>query len=281
MPAKRIDQHWADRINELAANDPKPGPYRIEAQLAEEASVNPSLPAPPTANTIRRYLVRFDKKSKEEKDQYLYFRWPQSMEAGLLPWEASAAALELLGVAQRFDTFARLMEAQVPDEELVKRGGSARMGRPSVRLVRWYWRITQTAPDLPKDMIDQRQQGVSLEQVTPSRYDIAQTLAAWEAAGIDAPQRFRDAIEGYLAFAPWRSRSHADEYKMAVDLGGIPGLTLEHMRRANWVAVRQHPFSFRIEAMREVYGEAFAERMAAHAADIEQKLASLRQSNEE
>lgn len=52
------------------------------------------------------------------------FRWPEAMEQGALPWEASRAALDLL--RYRLDQ----------DFE-----------RPSIHLVQWYWRVRLGYPD--------------------------------------------------------------------------------------------------------------------------------------
>lgn len=55
----------------------------------------------------------------KEKPGYLY--WPESMECGDLPWEASEVALELLAAL---------------------RGA----GRPSIGLAKWFWRVKVAAP---------------------------------------------------------------------------------------------------------------------------------------
>jgi len=154
--------------------------------------------------------------TEEEQRQYQYFRWPESMVMGLLPWEASSAALELLEV-RKSDPYVRFIDATT--EKPPESSGTG-WGRPSVRLARAFWHITQAAPDLP-----------ALPEISEfppymlisGRYDIAVVLAEWE-AGVDAPQRPRDAMEKYLAYAPWRSIERALIYASQVEHEQIPGL---------------------------------------------------------
>jgi hypothetical protein len=149
MPAKPIDSYWENRIYEIAANNEKTGPYRIENTLADEASENPSLPPPPVANTIKRYLDGFRKKRPDEQGPYRYLSWPNSMKLCLLPWVASAACLELLALADVYQ-----------------------MPRPPVSLARWYWRVSQVMPD------------ITIPQV---RVAIAVTLASHDETGRPLP----------------------------------------------------------------------------------------------
>jgi hypothetical protein len=235
MPAKPIDKYWENRIYELAANDPKAGPYRIEAILGEEANGNTSLPQQPTANTIRRYLERFRRKPKAEQDQYLYFHWPGSMSTSLLPWEASAAALELLDVRRNVDPFIRWMESKAQKPLAEWESGGLRWGRPTIRLARWFWHVTQAAPDLPSvATITEFLPYVDL----PGRYDIAVVLAEWE-TDTNVPQGLRESVETYLAFAPWRSPERALEYQVKVESGSLTGLTLKDLNRYESIRHRE------------------------------------------
>ncbi len=62
-----------------------------------------------------------------ERASYGAFYWPESIERGDLPWEASEAALELL-------------------RELAR---SHWPYRPSIRAVKWFWHVCQAIPDAP------------------------------------------------------------------------------------------------------------------------------------
>lgn len=199
MPAKPIDRHWEQRIYEMSANDSRAGPYRIEAALAEDAIRLPFLPPPPVANTIRKYLRIWAEKGEEEKTPYQYLRWPQSMTSGALPWEASSAALELLSI--------------VPPPQ---------GNRPSVRIARWFWRVTQAAPDMPLMVLD--------FSAPIDRFSIAQLLAEWEILG-DPPSIYRDSVEAVLTYAPWRSEDNAGRYAAALQDGSVPPLPYP-----NWIS---------------------------------------------
>ena len=93
-----------------------------------------------------------------------------------LPWEASQPCLELL--------------RSYRDNEV---------GMPTIRLARWFWRITLAAPDW------------ELSQ----RIRAAQMLSQWEmdAGRSETPLR---SIEGYLTYRPWQSIQNRDAYEKAV-----------------------------------------------------------------
>lgn len=154
--------------------------------------------------------------TEEEQGQYQFFRWPESMEMGLLPWEASSAALELMEVHRSVDPEKRLQEKSGRPLESRYTGWR----RPSVRLARWFWHLTQAAPDLP--VVSEESEFPPYMRLS-GQYEIAVVLAKWE-AGADAPQWLRDAIEWYLVSAPWRSPGRALEYAARVDRGQIPML---------------------------------------------------------
>ena len=52
--------------------------------------------APPSKASIGRIQHEARGLSKDEQEKYLSFFWPESMENGLLPWEASGPLLHLL-----------------------------------------------------------------------------------------------------------------------------------------------------------------------------------------
>jgi hypothetical protein len=140
---------------------------KLTAILEEEGGADA-----PSPRTVRRLIDRFKALPNDEQEQYRYFSWPRSMEAGILPWEAAPAAFQLMrelaGVAS---------------------------GRPPVRIVKWFYRVTQAAPDAPFG----------------KRHTIAAQLAVWEASS-DWPMREVEVIEWYLAFGPWRSPEHERVY---------------------------------------------------------------------
>ena len=194
MPNTRIRDQWEPSVKSIVADNPKWGPRRILGELRNRAETQGLGSDYPSERTIQRIK---DDITPEQLIEYRSFHWPESMESGALPWEASAAALELLDVRRTADPFIRYLEAH-PESPFTDPGRepiSMRFGdHPSVRLARWYWRVTQAAPDLPGGTQD----------FWLGRYDIAVILAEGEARS-DVPQRLRDSVEAYLSYAPWRS----------------------------------------------------------------------------
>ena len=93
-----------------------------ETKLAKE---KPPTPAP-SDRAIRRIMSEFKAAPAQDRLPYRIFSWPQSMELGALPWEASRAALDLL-----------------------KLRNDERLGPPLIREALWFWHVTQAAPDAP------------------------------------------------------------------------------------------------------------------------------------
>lgn len=113
-----IKRELVDRIYELCARETRTGIESIRASLAP---IDGKLPA---ARTIARYRQTFRELPEQEKLLYAEFAWPESMEAGALPWEASRAAMDLLVFLGAEFT-------------------------PTNRDVLWFWRLTLAAPDMP------------------------------------------------------------------------------------------------------------------------------------
>jgi hypothetical protein len=105
----------------------------------------------PALRTVNKYHREYPGLSEHIRKGYRHFRWPDAMEAGLLPWESSAAVLELLAWSE---------EHGLP--------------RPPVAIARWYWRMVQA---LPKATL-----GVRLR--------VAITVATHQEAGRLLPERY-------------------------------------------------------------------------------------------
>ena len=117
MPAK-VDPHWKVRLISLKANNPNWGGVRLWQALREEGGYNA-----PSQGWVSKWLREdWPKVTEAERHGYRYLSWPESMGGKDLPWEASASALEILGL--------RIFE------------------RPTIRQTRWFWRISMAAPDL-------------------------------------------------------------------------------------------------------------------------------------
>jgi hypothetical protein len=233
MPAK-VDDHWKRRLTSLKSNHPDWGAFRLLNALTEEAQAIGT--RPPSQGWISQWLrEKWPKVTPIERRNYLDFCWPQSMQNGLLPMEASAAALELLDVRSMVDPVIRQIEQESEPIGYEWESMGLRWGRPSVRLARWFWYVTQAAPDLPAvsrpfplppdaDIALVSPPGIDI----PGRYDIAVALAELE-ADPSPGQALRDKIERYLSFGPWRSLDRALDYKLKVDHGYFPGLTLRDL----------------------------------------------------
>lgn len=161
MSRPKIDPWWVARAKTMLAEMPGRSAKSIELSLSHQAQ----LMKPPRNDWPRERSIRRINEGLSEADrqQYARFHWPESMEAGLLPYAASRPLLELLRYTQRFHT------------------------RPTVRLARWYWNVYQAAPDAPL---------LHLHQA-------AAHLAGYEVATGAIPDTAARAVEGWLAYQPW------------------------------------------------------------------------------
>ena len=194
MPLK-TDPAWEERVLSLKENNKSWGAGRIATALGQEAANDGLKTPPPSEATVRRILRRrWDKMPEEERRQYQYFFWPESMERIDLPWEASASALELLCF-------------------LDQRGGG-RNERPSVHFMRWFWRVSQASP------------GCAIV----GRIMAATILVGYELSGLHIPM---EGVEWWLAYRPWEGKTQLKSYGEAITRAEhrIPGL---HWVPAEW-----------------------------------------------
>jgi hypothetical protein len=82
----------------------------------------------PGREWVRRRYTAHRKLTDENRREFSLFRWPESMEYGVLPWDASQAGLELLLYCVEH-----------------------RLGRPTNRMARWFWRVLLACPALDRD----------------------------------------------------------------------------------------------------------------------------------
>jgi hypothetical protein len=155
----RVHPWWEERIKSLKANNRSWGAGRITAALEKEdppeyGSDDQPVGGPPSARWVGGFLRNLQ---EDKLREYRYFYWPESMGRDL-PWEAGSAALLLLGYL---------------DANGIRQ-------RPPVRLVKWWWRVTQVMPQAQKFL----------------RLTAAQDLALKEAAG----EPLDRGIEWWLAY---------------------------------------------------------------------------------
>ena len=103
MPRKKTGSFWVVTIHELAESDegaPRPSAAQIEIRL-KKIGEQEGLKDSPSKRTIGRILQEHDRLTESEKAFYREFRWPQTMQAGLVPWESTRTALDLLDPRDR------------------------------------------------------------------------------------------------------------------------------------------------------------------------------------
>lgn len=148
---RKLDSFWVSWLHHVFTNDPELTIVEI-AQQAEDLARELGRTDFPHRSTVHRYLDAFRNLDEDVKRQYREFRWPDSMEDGDLPWEASTEALALLEWT-----------------------GEYNLRPPTVNLVVWYWRTTLMLPDTPLDL----------------RLRVAITLATHREIGEPIPERLR------------------------------------------------------------------------------------------
>lgn len=127
MPRPTTHPYWIDRVRWWATNYPKIGALEIadalrKPQSLEDAKNAGVIAEPPSSRTVGRYRSEL---TPDLARPYREFCWPDAMDEGLIPWEASRACLDLV---------AHLKAQGEPP--------------PEVWVMERFWRITQAAPDL-------------------------------------------------------------------------------------------------------------------------------------
>ena len=154
MSRQPIDEFWRRRVYLETDANPRLSARELAERLATEAADLERRDSP-SARWVREAQKVFRSLPHEARTPYQRFLWPESMGGDDLPWSASASALELLEQAH-----------------------SLGFPRPVVRLVTWFWRVSQAAPSRP----------------FPERFELASYLHACEVGGaIVAPISWRRA----------------------------------------------------------------------------------------
>ena len=108
MPQRPIEEYWKNKVKEhLTASEGAWGNRKIYRLLEAEGEHLSNNQDPkyvylatryPSERSIARIRAEWILESPTKRASYGLFYWPASMESLALPWEASSAALELLGV---------------------------------------------------------------------------------------------------------------------------------------------------------------------------------------
>jgi len=187
MAPRKVSSFWRERIREITENEPRLGPARIARRLEEEAS-NLKRNDYPSERTIGRMQREFRRQPEEERHGYREFRWPETLELGVLPWGAARAGLELLGYFQQ--EWGR---------------------RPLVGLVAVFWRVSQAAEDAPFE-----DRYIAAREMYHRKVFGQTNKADW-----DPTMRY---WERYFAYAPWRSDKAREAYDAANEADPLPRL---------------------------------------------------------
>ena len=183
MPAPRHPMEGV--VRDLIARNPDWVPDRIYEELAQAAErAQVPLSQLPASRTIARIKGRFP---LGERSAYGFVRWPETFEAGLLPWESAPTLLK---------------------EAAFALGGMRH--EITVRYARWFWDIRRAAPTARDEYVR----------------GLAQTLEAKEATGRLAPTDTQ-AVAGVLMFRAWEEEGDgvthgAAAHRRAVSKGLVP-----------------------------------------------------------
>lgn len=186
MPQPRIANFWVEEIRRITVNSGRLGPSKVRAQLVAwvkdgGAPHGVNQYEAPSQRTIARYQSEIRDEPPEKQAPYRNFYWPESMEAGDVPWEAAPAALE---VFRGYLSTSRI--------------------RPTVTLVHWFWRVSLAVPDAD---FNKRLHWAHVLELSQK----------WMREGLDIEPP-RD-IELELVFQPWRSEADANEFELAKAMG--------------------------------------------------------------
>lgn len=197
----KIAPDWREWVKETAANDRSLSAAALE-RLADKEIVNKESPFyeredSPSPRSIGRIITEM---SEQERQLYVYVRWPESFGSNDLPWEAVPEVLDQLRIQQ-----------------------GAQLGRLTVRQARWYWRIARSAPNFHKKDNHMHTRMLSI------------TLAALEVASVDNGREFWSILEFYFAYAPWQSKRAAAAYlRDSVGGGDAEPFTVITDTQLNW-----------------------------------------------
>lgn len=182
MPRQRASSEQHKRAYDLFRDEK--GPSAILKTLEDEFE------EPVSVRTVATWVKGFRELSKETLILDSPFEWHR-MEEYSLPWEASAYVLEMW-------TFVH--------ENL---RWALHLGSPSVRQVRWWWRVHLSARDLGME----------------DNYWLAERFAIRELEHnvLGLPLEMAD-LEAHLAYKPWATEERRQAYLRSVEEERIPPL---------------------------------------------------------
>jgi len=137
------ESYWRERIKIVKCNNETYGAVKILEMLRSAEHESEREYAGPSEATIGRILKNeWFQLNDEEKDNYRYVYWPESMEDGYLPWHMSRNTMELL-------KFNRIEESEHDVVKDIHKSNYMNWRRPSVNDVKWFWRVSESLPNNP------------------------------------------------------------------------------------------------------------------------------------
>lgn len=191
MPQPPIPDHWKARVfshvARLEQDNGRVSDTKIRRALEREAEVLRAGDAMerdladriPSIRSISRIRAKeWPFLSEKDQETYRRFYWPESMENIDLPWEATAAALELL----------------LEGDKLL---GNA--WQPSIKAVRFFWQVSQAT-----------------ETDTPFWLRLGAAMSLMRADRNHDPE-IAKAVQWFLAYRPWKHKKWARDYDDAIN----------------------------------------------------------------
>ena len=202
MPRPKTDDFWRESAMTKFAQKEGVSVAQVHRELkadAEEMEKSDDLESRAMASTVpsertigRIKAEEWGRLEEADRAQYREFYWPESMEGGDLPWEASESALELLFFLDQLGF----------------------RPRPPLRFVTWFWRVSTAAPNMLMKL----------------RVLAAMWLAVKEVGYKPGPSRLdtNRGLEMYLAYFGEPSERRRDLYYEALNrndapIAGAPG----------------------------------------------------------
>jgi hypothetical protein len=161
--------YWRERVRSLTENDGLSARAIVPILLHEARHTGRD--DAPQERTVYRLRAEFLEQSEADRRLYREVSWPESFDQGALPWESAGAVLPLI-------------------QESLEKG----FARPQVRFARWFWRITQAAPDTSISL--RRSLAGQLARAELGLTDVASAYRAVESALLGREVRGDEVIEG-------------------------------------------------------------------------------------
>ena len=160
MAPAKLDDEWEERLGVVAEEHPRGDAVHRELVALAIAI---GLDDPPSRKWVERRLEKYRARPDDERARYRRFEWPSAMETGLLPWDATRVALDVLAA------------------HLSKYGT-----RPTIDYVRWHWRIWLAAPGADFEIRDAFVTAIFMRRDTEPamrgehRLDFASAFEPWK-----------------------------------------------------------------------------------------------------